>query len=162
MFFFLFFFLCYVRFYIYICVFKYLISYLALSNVFHISEAATIALHSMGVLARSGESLSVQQISEQTGYSKSHTAKVLQQLARFNFLNSTRGPRGGFSLKKDPAQVSLLEIYRIIEGERDEKASNCRMECENCPFENCLFGGLNEKFNREFEAYLAKTTLMAL
>ncbi len=131
-----------------------------MSKIFNISEAATIAIHSMGVIARSRQLLNVQQIADITGFSKNHTAKVLQQLVKNDFLKSERGPKGGFLLKKNPELISLIEIYRVIEGDIDVSETQCKMHCDNCPFSTCLFGGLSEKFSREFKEYLTEKTLL--
>lgn len=133
-----------------------------MSKIFNISEAATIAIHSMGVIARSEHLLNVQQIADITGFSKNHTAKVLQQLVKNNFLLSNRGPKGGFALKKDAGDISLMEIYRVIEGELEEGGQNCKMHCDTCPFRTCIFGGLTEKFSREFIEYLNEKKLATL
>jgi Rrf2 family protein len=129
-----------------------------LSKILNISEAATIAIHSMALIARSTELLNAHEIAEVTGFSKNHISKVLQQLVKFNFLNSTRGPKGGFVLKRNPEEVSLMEIYRAIEGDI-EQGTGCKMHCENCPFNSCIFGGLSEKFSREFSDYLNEKNL---
>jgi Rrf2 family protein len=133
-----------------------------LSKVLNISEAATIAIHSMGIIARSNDSLNVQQIADLTGFSKNHTAKVLQQLVKNNFLTSSRGPKGGFIIKKDPSEITLMDIYKIIEGDIETEETLCKMHCDNCPFSNCIFGGLNEKFSREFKHYLMEKTLATI
>jgi Rrf2 family protein len=129
-----------------------------LSKILNISEAATIAIHSMALIARSKVLLNAQEIAEVTGFSKNHISKVLQQLVKFNFLNSTRGPKGGFVLKRNPEEVSLMEIYRAIEGDI-EQGTGCKMHCDNCPFNSCIFGGLSEKFSREFSNYLNEKNL---
>ncbi len=123
-----------------------------MSRIFNISEAAAIAIHSMAVIARSKRLLNSQQVSGITGFSRNHTAKVLQQLAKNNYLQSTRGPGGGFRLGKRADDISLMDIYRLIEGDLDE--SECRMDCSNCPFHSCIFGGLDRKFNDEFKKYM--------
>ncbi len=131
-----------------------------MSRIFNISEAATIAIHSMGVIARSEELLNAQQIADITGFSKNHTSKILQQLVKNNFLRSSRGPKGGFLLNRNPNEVSLMEIYRLIEGDIEESA--CKMHCDHCPFKSCIFGGLSEKFSREFKDYLTDKKLSTL
>jgi Rrf2 family transcriptional regulator, nitric oxide-sensitive transcriptional repressor len=131
-----------------------------MSKIFNISEAATIAIHSMGVISQSEQLLNAQQIADITGFSKNHTAKVLQQLVKNNFLRSNRGPKGGFLLNRDPEDVSLMEIYRLIEGDIEE--NSCKMHCDNCPFKSCIFGGLSEKFSREFKDSLTDKKLAAL
>jgi len=131
-------------------------------RILNISEAASIALHSMGVIARSKELLNVQQISGITGYSRNHTAKVLQQLVRNNLLTSARGPKGGFLLREKASDVSLMDIYRVIEGDINIEDTLCKVSCELCPFRNCIFGGLNEKFSREFRKHLQTSTLASV
>ena len=129
-----------------------------LSKILNISEAATIAIHSMALIARSKDLLNAHEIAELTGFSKNHISKVLQQLVKNNLLNSTRGPKGGFEIRKDPQSISLMEIYKVIDGEIDT-GTGCRMHCKNCPFNNCIFGGLSAKFSREFSNYLKEKTL---
>ncbi len=116
----------------------------------------------MGIIARSEHSLNVQQIADMTGFSKNHTAKVMQQLVKKNFLQSARGPKGGFTMKKEAKDISLMEIYRVIEGEIDEGETNCKMHCNSCPFRICIFGGLTEKFSHEFKTYMNEKTLATL
>jgi Rrf2 family iron-sulfur cluster assembly transcriptional regulator len=43
-------------------------------------------------------------------------SKILQQLTHARFIKSHRGAAGGYSLEKDPAEISLLEVIEAIEG----------------------------------------------
>jgi Rrf2 family protein len=123
-----------------------------MSKIFNISEAATIAIHSMGLIARSTKLINAQEIADITGFSKNHIAKILQQLVKNNFLQSTRGPKGGFVISEKAKQISLMDIYTAIEGEIEN--NTCKMHCDNCPFNSCIFGGLEQKFSNEFQSYL--------
>jgi Rrf2 family protein len=49
--------------------------------------------------------------------------KQLQALARAGVLSSTSGPRGGFQLARDPANITLLDVVVAIEGA--EEAFRC-------------------------------------
>ena len=82
-----------------------------------ISEAASLAIHSMALIAVSEERLNAGQIAKTTGASRNHLAKVLQRLVKYGFLDSNRGPKGGFVLKRDASKINLLQIYQLIEGE---------------------------------------------
>lgn len=42
--------------------------------------------------------------------------KQLQALARAGILVSTSGPRGGFRLARDPADITLMDVVAAIEG----------------------------------------------
>ncbi len=129
-----------------------------MSKLFNISEAATIAIHAMALIAKNDLGLNALQISEQTGFSKNHTSKILQQLVKYGLLTSTRGPKGGFVLKKRADEINLLDIYVLIEGNISNDTT-CKMSCTDCPFENCILGGLREKFSEEFENYLLNKKL---
>lgn len=131
-----------------------------MSTIFKISEAANIAIHSMAVIARSKSQLNAQQVAAITGFSKNHTAKVLQQLAKNHLLDSVRGPGGGFRLSQRAKDISLLNVYQLIDGEPE--AMHCKMDCSSCPFESCIFGNLHRKFNEEFKQFMDNKKLASL
>jgi Rrf2 family protein len=123
-----------------------------MSKILNISEAATIALHAMGLIARSEHLVNAQEVADVTGFSKNHIAKILQQLVKNGYLLSTRGPKGGFLISDKAKNTSMMEIFTLIEGDMQENI--CKNSCERCPFKNCLFGGLEQKFSDEFRSYL--------
>lgn len=61
-------------------------------------------------------------------------AKILQQLAKHKILNSLKGPHGGFSLLKDPKEITLLDIVRTIDG--DDIFNNCIIHNSTCRYVN--------------------------
>lgn len=128
-----------------------------MSNVLALSEAATIGIHSMALIAMSQEKLNVSQIAEKIGSSKHHVAKVMQRLAKENFVASNRGPTGGFILKKQPVEISLLEIYEAIEGKVE--IESCPGSKEHCPFGSCVLGDVSHKLTLEFIKFLKLQTL---
>ena len=98
-----------------------------MAKIFSMSEAASIAIHSMVLIARNKDGINAVKIAEQTGSSKNHISKVAQRLVKDDLLKSVRGPSGGFTLKKDPADITLLDIYQSIEGP---------LEITDCPMAN--------------------------
>lgn len=128
-----------------------------MSKIVHISEAASLAVHSMALIANSADMLNVNHIAELTHSSRNHLAKVMQTLVKNNLLESTRGPKGGFMLKGNPAEINLLRIYELFDGLIEQH--HCGIENGKCPFKQCVFGGLANKFSREFMEYLKNTTL---
>ncbi|MBL7906760.1 MAG: Rrf2 family transcriptional regulator [Bacteroidales bacterium] len=131
-----------------------------MAKVVHISEAASLAVHGMVLIAGSAEILNVSQIAAITHASRNHLAKVMQILVKNNYLDSVRGPKGGFTLKGDPSVINLLEIYELIEGSLETR--HCGIEEGECPFRSCVFGGLADKFSVEFVEYLRNKTLSDL
>ena len=57
-------------------------------------------------------------------------AKILQQLAKYKILSSSKGPHGGFSLLKDPSKITLLDIVNTIDG--FDTFTNCIMHNGSC------------------------------
>lgn len=128
-----------------------------MAKIFSLSEAASIAIHSMVLIARSEKMMNVVKIAERTGSSKHHVAKVLQRLVKEDYLSSVRGPHGGFKLLKAPGDITLLEIYETIEGHLN--ISECPMENPICPFEKCILGNVVSDMTAKFREYLSENTL---
>jgi len=129
------------------------------SKIFALSEASSIAIHSMVLIARSENGINAVKIAEVTGFSKNHIAKVLQRLVKVEMLKSVRGPSGGFSLRMDPKQISLLDIYQSIEGPLD--VGECPLSYDLCGFDRCLMGSVVSKLTLEFKRFLQGQTLQS-
>jgi len=130
-----------------------------MSKIFALSEAASIAIHSMVLIARSEDGINAVKIAEFTRFSKNHIAKVLQRLVKSDLLKSVRGPSGGFTMKKDPKELTLLDIYQAIEGPIE--LTDCPLANEICNFELCLMGNVINKLTSEFRKFLQEQTLSA-
>ena len=128
-----------------------------MSKIFSMSDAASIAIHSMVLIARAENGINAGQIAEISGFSKNHISKVLQRLVKHNLLKSVRGPQGGFSLKVNPETVSLLQIYESIEGTLE--VTDCPMTKEICGFDNCIMGNIVNKMTIEFRKFLNNQSL---
>jgi Rrf2 family protein len=128
-----------------------------MSKIFSMSEAASIAIHSMVLIARNAGGINAVKIAEQTGFSKNHISKVAQRLVKNELLRSVRGPSGGFTLKKRPAEITLLEIYQSIEGPLE--ITDCPLMNEVCYFDQCLMGNVVNKMTNEFKKFLTEQTL---
>ena len=128
-----------------------------MSRVFTLSEASSIALHGLVLVAKSENGLNVLDIAEKIDSSKHHVAKVLQRLVKAGFLGSHRGPGGGFYLRMDPEKVSLLDIYETIEGKIE--VTQCPLDKPVCPFDRCLINNVTGRMTREFIDYMKGQTL---
>jgi Rrf2 family protein len=111
----------------------------------------------MAILSNSEKGMNAKKLAAITRFSVNHLSKILTILKRNDFLKSVRGPYGGFAIAKNPSEISLYEIYKVIEGEL--KSFQCSITCENCYFENCLFGKQPHEFNDNFRVYLETHTL---
>ena len=128
-----------------------------MATVLRISEAASLGLHAMSLLAgASEERTSAGEMAETLGVSEAHLAKVLQHLGRVGLVKSVRGPHGGFSLARPGSEITLLEIYEAIEGPMAE--THCLLGRRVC-HGSCLLGGLLETVDELVRAQLSSTTL---
>jgi Rrf2 family protein len=128
-----------------------------MSRILTLSEAASIAVHGMILVARSDKLVNVNQIAELTSSSRHHVAKVFQRLVKENFITSNRGPSGGFSLKVKPSEVSFLDIYEAIEGKIE--ITKCPLDKPICPFDKCIFKNVIKDLTLEFRKYMEEQTL---
>ena len=131
-----------------------------MSNILKISEAASLALHTMTLLAARSDSLfPTGEVASTLQVSEAHLSKVLQRLARVGLVKSIRGPKGGFKLSRDGHTITLLEVYEAIEGPL--RLGACLMGAPICSG-NCILGGLVGTINKEVHEYLAKPKLSEL
>lgn len=129
-----------------------------MSGILQISEAASLALHSMALLAKADHLLTTNAIADATNASQAHLSKVLQRLSKAELVSSVRGPSGGFCLARPADTITLLEIYETIEGHLE--FSGCLLrDNETCLYERCMFNGLLEELTIQFRDYLASHTL---
>jgi Rrf2 family protein len=74
----------------------------------------------------------IKQISKDLKLPTPFLAKILQQLAKQKILISLKGPHGGFSLSKDPKEISLLDIVKTIDGEAI--FTSCLIHHDTCTY----------------------------
>ena len=118
-----------------------------------ISEAASLAMHAMGLLAMEPDrSRSVRAIAGRLGLSEAHLSKVLQRLVKAGLLRSNRGPRGGFRLTREPEQISLLEVFEAIEG--PVEPTDCLLSLPLCDGSGCILGKILVDVNHLLLEYL--------
>jgi Rrf2 family protein len=132
-----------------------------MSSLLRVSEAASLALHTMVLLAaRNGARVSAPEMARRLRASEAHLSKVLQRLAHVGLVTSVRGPRGGFSLSRPAGSITLLEVYEAIEGPL--QATKCLAREPVCGGRRCLLGGLVGDINTRVRRYLANTRLSEL
>lgn len=81
-----------------------------------LSDASEYALRAVVWLAQQPPgAYKVRQIAEATHAAPGYLVKVLQSLAREHVLSGQRGSHGGFTLIKDPARITVLEIINVVD-----------------------------------------------
>ena len=132
-----------------------------MADIIKISDATALALHSMVHLAIDPEKQSTTaEIADIFEASKHHLAKVHQRLTKGGLIISTRGPSGGVGLAKDPVEITLLEIYEVMEGPMI--CHPCLFGKEVCPRADCVLGTLLPGLARQLRDYFEQTSLAQL
>ena len=131
------------------------------SSVLRMSEAASLALHSMVMLAEAPERrVSAKAIAADLNASQAHLSKVLQRLAKAGLVESVRGRGGGFRLARPASRIKLMDVYQAIEGRLPN--TQCLMGKRACKRAVCVMGGLLGTVDMWLRAYLSGTKLSDL
>ena len=77
-----------------------------------------------------GESISGKEIAEEMGIPYNYFLKIVPNLKDANFIISYQGKKGGYSLEKDPADISLFDIIDAMED--DLTISECLKNPSAC------------------------------
>lgn len=127
-----------------------------MSHFGSISEAAYLGIYSVILLVQSKKTLNATDIAQKLHASKHHVTKVMLLLQQQGYLGSTRGPQGGYTLLKKPAEINLLEIYELISGRVE--ISGCSLNRDVCPFPQCVFDHKINQMKLDFRNYLQSKT----
>lgn len=86
--------------------------------MFRLSKKADYGLIAVKHLAmhRDQHACSATEIADEYGISTMLMAKVLQKLARERIVSAKHGATGGYSLSKEPSQISALDVISAIDG----------------------------------------------
>ena len=132
-----------------------------MSSIVRVSEAASLALHTVVVLANDTERpLATGEIAGMFGLSEGHLSKVLQRLAKVGIVRSISGRGGGFVIGKSPDAITLLDVYEAIDGPLND--SPCLFASPVCDGKNCILGDLLKNVNESVVRYFSQTRLTDL
>lgn len=118
-----------------------------------LSEATSIALHSMIYITnRENECVSLKEIAKKFKISENHLSKVLQRLVKAGFIESIKGPKGGFKIRSNKKNLSFMKIYETIEGKIQKQ--DCLFLGNSTSCSDCIMGNVIHKINDEFIDYM--------
>ena len=104
--------------------------------------------------------LSASDIAANRGFSKPIVSKVLSVLSQAGLVQGAPGPGGGFTLARDPGEISLFEVFRLFE--RLDKRRLCPFQGTVCGTdEPCPLHDRLEDVNSAMDRLLHETTFAA-
>ena len=110
-------------------------------------------------LFNSDEYISLREVAERQNISMKYLEQIVSQLTKAGYLQSVRGPQGGYRLTRSPSQYTLGEILRVMEGSIAPVA--CLETVPNpCPrAANCTTLPVWEGLYRQIAEYVDSITL---
>lgn len=128
-----------------------------MARLLEMSEATALGLHAMTLIAKSDAMVSAESLARSLRASRAHLSKVLKTLSAAGFLESKRGPSGGYTLAQAASSISLLQIYEALQG--SIRLDGCLFDQPICDQVHCVLGDLVERVRGEVFEYLESTTL---
>jgi Rrf2 family protein len=84
-----------------------------------LTRASSYALHAVAYMAqqKSEKPVASHIIADARGIPERFLLKVLKPLVSHRILESIKGPNGGYKLRKQPADISMLDIIEAVDGQ---------------------------------------------
>ncbi len=128
------------------------------------SDTVRYALMALAYLAyNKGRLVKADEIAKAQGIPKPFLSKILHELAKKDILYSVKGPKGGFTLKVDPASLSMWDVV-VLMGE-EGKFDACVLmpnKCEVYETNPCVIHNRWEKLKKRIVEFLKETTIADL
>ncbi|MCV2865903.1 RrF2 family transcriptional regulator [Albidovulum sediminicola] len=90
----------------------------------------------MRMASAPGQAFSTAELAAEFNLSRNHLTKILQQLARGGIVETRRGVSGGAVLSRDPADIRLGDVVRLLE--QGQALVECfRPDKNECVIDGC-------------------------
>ncbi len=123
--------------------------------------ATGYALQALASMPEDGSFVMAKDLAESLKLPAPYLAKILQNLARAEILESVRGPKGGFRLTRPAHRVSVGEVLAAMEGEGS--LDRCVMGFSHCDAENpCPMHDAWAAVKAQVDSSMTSTTLRDL
>ena len=99
-------------------------------RVLVVEEDADRALVELA-LADNDEVVSTRRVADEQDISFKYLEQIMSALRAAGLVKSRRGQNGGYSLARKPEQITLLQVYRVLEG--SPAPADCVDAPESCP-----------------------------
>jgi Rrf2 family protein len=127
------------------------------------TKRADYGLMAIHYIATHGDrgAVSAKRIAEEFNIPGELLAKILQRLAKRRLIVSHNGPKGGYGLARDPAQITVGQVVRALEG--PIRIVTCMVDEHGCQqFSRCNLRRPVEKIQASISDLLDTMTLAQL
>lgn len=119
----------------------------------YITLEANYAVQTVQYLSEYNEKTEAKRISEATRVPLRFLLKILCKLVSAGILESFKGAKGGYVLKKEPKDITMKEVIEAVEG--PFVISRCQREEFDCGKPNCALHKVYEDISGEIQDVLA-------
>lgn len=110
--------------------------------------------------SREDKLVRIKEIADDQNISVQYLEQILFKLKNENIIEGKRGPNGGYRLAKNTEEITLHELYKILDEE--EKVIDCNESKENkanCNGQSCGTTCIWNKLDNAMTKILEETTL---
>ncbi len=128
-----------------------------------IKQATAYALHAMIYMVRHVTQLpaTAENIAKAEGIPAGYLAKIFQKLVKANIVKAAKGSKRGYVFARPPEDVSLLELFEVIEdGPLFDDCFMRHCECAGTP-QNCSIYASWQKATKKVSAFLEDTDIVS-
>ncbi|MBN2509135.1 MAG: Rrf2 family transcriptional regulator [Spirochaetales bacterium] len=124
-----------------------------------ITTKGRYALRAITQLAKSyaGQPISIKELSKTEDISPEFLEQIFFKLRKAGIISSTRGPGGGFSLEKDPKEITIHDLFSAVGEGIELTPCSGEEECEKA--EECLTHSLWKDASAHFQEYFSGITV---
>jgi Rrf2 family transcriptional regulator, iron-sulfur cluster assembly transcription factor len=110
---------------------------------------------------KKNEYVLAKQISAALGIPHDYLNKVMQILVKEKFVKSLKGPQGGFSLARNPQDITIYDIMKVIDG--TDFFNDCILRTKLCNHDDpCALHEYWQKILGQMRTILDRVTLYDL
>jgi Rrf2 family protein len=126
------------------------------SSKYAIKAVLYLSLHS-----HESKKIMVKDIAKPINVPQAYIAKLLQPLVKENLISSVRGPKGGFYLSDENNNQPVINIIKVIDGEK--RLTSCMLSLENCNEEKpCPLHNILSPSRNRITKLLSETSIKEL
>ncbi len=132
-----------------------------LGIIMKISNKTRYGVQALVYLAQKDDTCPLKEIAQEENISFSYLEKIFAALKKAGLVKVKRGFRGGYFLSKKPKNISVAEIFRVLEG--GTTIISCQKGDHKCQKQkDCLVKPFWKKLEETFQKTLKSTTLFNL
>lgn len=126
-----------------------------------VTKSTAYALHALMYMVRHNTQLPVTTatVAKAEGIPSDYLAKIFQQLVKAGIVKSVRGRKRGYVFARAPEDISLLELFEVVEGDR--LFDDCFLRHCDCggTTDNCRIFAIWVEATRRIKELLGATTV---